>query len=191
MDPDENTVTLMTIHSAKGLEFPNVFVVGMEEGVFPAQQADDPDQLEEERRLAYVAITRAKKRLILVSARQRMLMGQTASHRVSRFVDEIPPEHIDRPYADLRPTYFDFEDVPKPRAPRPPMKRVITAPAARPAAPKTDYAVGDRVKHNAFGPGVITQKTTMGGDALVVIEFENVGVKRLMLKAASAHMQKL
>ena len=191
VDPDENTVTLMTVHSAKGLEFPTVFVVGMEEGVFPSQQALDPEQLEEERRLAYVAITRAKKRLYLVSARQRMLMGQTASHRVSRFVDEIPPDHIDRPYADLKPSYFDFEDVPKARTQWPPQKRTITAPAPRKPAPSVDYHEGDRVRHNAFGEGVIAKLTPMGGDALVEIAFDGVGTKRLMLKAASAHMQKL
>ena len=191
MDPDENTVTLMTIHSAKGLEFPTVFVVGMEEGIFPSLQADDPEQMEEERRLAYVAITRAKRRLYLVSARQRMLMGQTAAHRVSRFVDEIPPEHIDRPYADLKPSYFDFEDVPKARAQWPPKKRTVAPPAPKSAAPAVNYGVGDRVKHNAFGEGVIAKLTPMGGDALVEIEFENAGLKRLMLKAASAHMKKL
>ena len=193
MDPDENTVTLMTIHSAKGLEFPTVFVVGMEEGIFPSLQADDPEQMEEERRLAYVAITRAKRRLYLVSARQRMLMGQTAAHRVSRFVDEIPPEHIDRPYRDMKPPreYFDFEDVPKARPQWPPKKRTVAPPAPRSAAPKVEYAVGDRVRHNAFGEGSIVKMTPMGGDALVEIEFANVGVKRLMLKAASAHMRKL
>lgn len=191
VDPDENTVTLMTIHSAKGLEFPNVFVVGMEEGIFPSIQAEDPQQMEEERRLAYVAITRAKRRLILVSARQRMLMGQTAAHRVSRFVDEIPPEHIDRPYAELRPSYFDFDDVPKERAPRAPQKRTLTPPVPKKAAPVPAYAEGDRVKHSAFGEGVIRSLAPMGGDALVEIEFDGVGVKRLMLKAASAHMRKL
>ncbi len=191
VDPDENTVTMMTIHSAKGLEFPTVFVVGMEEGIFPSMQAEDPQQMEEERRLAYVAITRAKRRLYLVSARQRMLMGQTAAHRVSRFVDEIPPDHIDRPYADLKPTYFDFEDVPKARVSRQPQRRTITPPVSRPAAPSVDYKEGDSVKHNAFGEGVIVKLTPMGGDALVEIEFENVGAKRLMLKAASAHMRKL
>ena len=192
MDPDENTVTLMTIHSAKGLEFPTVFVVGMEEGIFPSLQADSPDQMEEERRLAYVAITRAKRRLYLVSARQRMLMGQTAAHRVSRFVDEIPPEHIDRPYSDLKPSYFDFEDVPRAQAKQPPQRRTIAPPVSRrAAAPAADYHEGDRVKHSAFGEGVIVKLTPMGGDALVEIEFENVGVKRLMLKAASAHMKKL
>ncbi len=192
MDPDENTVTLMTIHSAKGLEFPTVFVVGMEEGVFPSLQADTSQAMEEERRLAYVAITRAKRRLVLVSARQRMLMGQTAAHRVSRFVDEIPPEHIDRPYADLKPNYFDFEDVPKPaRSAWPSPKRTVSAPAPRPKAPAVDYDLGDRVRHKAFGEGTIRKLTPMGGDALVEIEFDNVGVKRLMLKAASAHMEKL
>jgi len=194
MDPDENTVTLMTIHSAKGLEFPTVFVVGMEEGIFPSLQADDPEQMEEERRLAYVAITRAKRRLYLVSARQRMLMGQTAAHRVSRFVDEIPPEHIDRPYQDLKPSreYLDFEDVPRTRTQWPPKKRTIAPPAPKTAAgPKVNYQVGDRVKHNAFGEGSIVKMTPMGGDALVEIEFANVGLKRLMLKAASAHMKKL
>lgn len=194
VDPDENTVTLMTIHSAKGLEFPTVFVVGMEEGIFPSLQADDPAQMEEERRLAYVAITRAKRRLYLVSARQRMLMGQTAAHRVSRFVDEIPPEHIDRPYQDLKPAreYLDFEDVPKARTQWPPKKRTLAPPAPRStAAPAAHYALGDRVKHNAFGEGTIVKMTPMGGDALVEIDFANVGVKRLMLKAASAHMKKL
>jgi DNA helicase-2/ATP-dependent DNA helicase PcrA len=184
----------MTIHSAKGLEFPTVFVVGMEEGIFPSLQADDPEQMEEERRLAYVAITRAKRRLYLVSARQRMLMGQTAAHRVSRFVDEIPSEHIDRPYQDLKPPreYFDFEDVPKARTQWPPKKRTVAPPAPKAAAkPAVDYRVGDSVKHNAFGEGVIVKMTPMGGDALVEIEFQNVGVKRLMLKAASAHMSKL
>ncbi len=192
VDPDENTVTLMTIHSAKGLEFPTVFVVGMEEGVFPSLQADTPEAMEEERRLAYVAITRAKRRLVLVSARQRMLMGQTAAHRVSRFVDEIPPEHIDRPYADLRPTYFDFEDVPQPaRSAWPPPKRTVQAPAPKRQMPAADYAVGDRVQHKVFGEGIVRSLQPMGGDALVEIEFDGAGVKRLMLKAASMHMKKL
>ena len=191
MNADENTVTLMTIHSAKGLEFPTVFVVGMEEGIFPSLQAEDPQQMEEERRLAYVAITRAKKRLFLVSARQRMLMGQTAAHRVSRFVDEIPPEHIDRPYADLKPTWFDFDDVPKARTQQPPQKRTLAPPAAKKNAPAQDFRQGDRVRHSAFGEGVIEKLTPMGGDALVEVAFDGVGTKRLMLKAASAHMEKL
>ncbi len=192
MDADENTVTLMTIHSAKGLEFPTVFITGMEEGLFPSLQAiGEPEQMEEERRLAYVAITRAKRRLIITCARQRMVFGQTASHRVSRFVDEIPPEHIDRPYADLKPVYFDFEDVPKARTQWPPRKKTVAPPAAKPAGAGTVFREGDRVRHSAFHEGVITKMTPMGGDHLVEIEFEGAGLKRLMLKAASRYLEKL
>ncbi len=221
VDEDENTVTLMTIHSAKGLEFPTVFIVGMEEGVFPSLQAiGESAQMEEERRLAYVAITRAKKRLYITSARQRMVFGQTAPHRVSRFVDEIPPEHIDRPYSDLRPqsqSWFDFDDVPgedggrpayqrggQPGAQRPTwggrepnvrdwkrsQKKTLAPPQPKKAAPAVTFAVGDRVTHTAFGNGVIQKMTPMGGDHLVEIEFDGPGLKRLMLKAATRYLKK-
>lgn len=191
VNADDNTVTLMTIHSAKGLEFPTVFIAGMEEGLFPSLQAiGESEQMEEERRLAYVAITRAKKRLYITSARQRMVFGQTASHRISRFVDEIPPEHIDRPYSDLRPTYFDFDDVPQKKTEWPPKKKTIAPPSARPAAAKADFSVGDHVYHSAFKEGVIVKMTPMGGDHLVEIDFQGAGVKRLMLKAASRYMEK-
>ncbi len=212
MDMDENTVTLMTIHSAKGLEFPTVFIVGMEEGLFPSLQAiGEEEQMEEERRLAYVAITRAKKRLIITSARQRMVFGQTATHRISRFVDEIPPEHIDRPYADLKPTgWFDFEDVPsaapssggRPAYTQPWERRSaprstsrarapLTLSAKAPAQPPVSFAVGDRVEHSAFHKGTIVKMTPMGGDHLVEIQFDAAGLKRLMLKAASRYLKKL
>ncbi len=219
MEEDENTVTLMTIHSAKGLEFPTVFIVGMEEGVFPSLQAiGETAQMEEERRLAYVAITRAKKRLYITSARQRMVFGQTAPHRVSRFVDEIPPEHIDRPYTELRPTgWFDFEDVPgdgddwpsgKSAAPwsgrrsagqtQPPIrdwkrsqKKTLAPPAPRKTQAAPSFAVGDRVEHSAFHKGTIVKMTPMGGDHLVEIQFDTAGLKRLMLKAAARYMKKL
>ncbi len=217
VDLDENTVTLMTIHSAKGLEFPTVFVVGMEEGVFPSLQAiGESAQMEEERRLAYVAITRAKKRLILTSARQRMVFGQTAPHRVSRFVDEIPPEHIDRPDSGLQTGgWFDFDDVPPetdgwPRAQTPrrnvwsggepapkvrdwqaSRKKTITAPPPKKAAPAVSFHVGDRVEHSAFHTGTIVKMTPMGGDHLVEIQFDAAGLKRLMLKAASRYMKKI
>ena len=195
VNEDENTVTLMTIHSAKGLEFPTVFIAGMEEGLFPSLQAiGESAQMEEERRLAYVAITRAKKRLFITAARQRMVFGQTASHRISRFVDEIPPDHIDRPYQELKPSYFDFDDVPQQRKTQwPPQKKTITPPVTsvtqKHAA--TIFAVGDRVEHTAFKLGVIVKMTPMGGDHLVEIEFESAGMKRLMLKAASRYMKKL
>ena len=191
MNADENTVTLMTVHSAKGLEFPTVFIAGMEEGLFPSLQAiGEPAQMEEERRLAYVAITRAKKKLFITSARQRMVFGQTASHRISRFVDEIPPEHIDRPYTDLRPTYFDFEDVPKPKKPRVPEKKTILPPPAASGA-ALELSEGDRVRHTTFGEGVVRKLTPMGGDALIEVEFAGGALKKLMLKAASRYLTKL
>lgn len=190
VNADENTVTLMTIHSAKGLEFPTVFIAGMEEGLFPSLQAiGESEQMEEERRLAYVAITRAKKRLFITSARQRMVFGQTASHRISRFADEIPSEHIDRPYSDLKQTYFDFDDVPQKRTEWPPKKITIAPPSGKPAA-QADFKVGDHVHHSAFKDGVIVKLTPMGGDHLVEIDFQGVGVKRLMLKAAARYMEK-
>ncbi len=203
MDEDENTVTLMTIHSAKGLEFPTVFIVGMEEGVFPSLQAiGETVQMEEERRLAYVAITRARKRLYITSARQRMVFGQTASHRVSRFVDEIPAEHIDRPYSDLKPSgWFDFEDVPdadrvRPSAPpvrdwKKTQKKTLAPPAPKKTAAAPRFAVGDRVEHTAFHAGTIVKMTPMGGDHLVEIQFDTAGLKRLMLKAAVRYMKKI
>ena len=194
VDTDENTVTLMTIHSAKGLEFPTVFIVGMEEGIFPSLQAiGESAQMEEERRLAYVAITRAKRRLFITSARQRMVFGQTAAHRISRFVDEIPPDHIDRPYQDLKPTYFDFDDVPQKRTQWPPQKKTVAPPVTKPAEKHAaiSFALGDRVEHTAFKEGVIVKMTPMGGDHLVEIEFQGAGLKRLMLKAASRYMKKL
>ncbi len=193
---DENTVTLMTVHSAKGLEFPTVFIAGMEEGVFPSVRAiGEEDQMEEERRLAYVAITRAKKRLFITCARQRMVFGQTAYHRVSRFADEIPPEHIDRPYTELKPSYtdFDFDDVP--RAPaktaRTPQRTAIMPPKGRPQAAMLDIKPGDRVSHSAFGEGTVQKMTAMGGDFFVELEFDGIGTKKVMLKAASRYMKKL
>ena len=195
VNEDENTVTLMTIHSAKGLEFPTVFIAGMEEGLFPSLQAiGESAQMEEERRLAYVAITRAKKKLYITAARQRMVFGQTASHRLSRFVDEIPPDHIDRPYQDLKPTYFDFDDVPQQKKTQwPPQKKTVAPPVTKAAEKHAAavFAVGDRVEHTAFKQGVIVKMTPMGGDHLVEIEFESAGMKRLMLKAASRYMKKL
>jgi len=135
-----------------------------------------------------VAITRAKKKLYITCARQRMVFGQTASHRVSRFVDEIPPEHVDRPYMDLKPNYFDSGEA-KPRAPWQPKERTIAPPAKKDV--RTDFAVGDRVRHSAFKEGRIVKMTQMGGDFLVEIEFEGAGIKRLMLKAASRYMEKI
>ena len=195
-DRDSDSVVMMTIHSAKGLEFERVFLVGMEETIFPGLRAiGDQDEMEEERRLCYVAITRAKKKLYLVSARQRMIFGRTNTNKVSRFVDEIPPELIDHKNI---PKGYDYHErrrdlgfeAPRSAAPK-------TDFAYRPAAPKSTaakeqpaYKTGDRIRHRAFGPGEITKMTPMGGDFLIEVTFEKVGTKKLMLRAAALMMTK-
>ena len=196
-DPDADTVVMMTMHSAKGLEFPTVYIVGMEEGIFPGIRAiGEQAEMEEERRLCYVAITRAERELELVCARQRMIFGRTTANRVSRFVDEIPDEHIEKnipkgyahkdpsreqqSYAHKRRTYYDT------------LKGGVAAPTANTAstAASASFAVGDSIRHKAFGEGVITKMSPMGGDYLVEINFAQ-GAKRLMLRAAAPHMTKI
>ena len=203
MEAGADCVVMMTIHSAKGLEFPTVFLVGVEEGMFPGIKAiGEPEEMEEERRLCYVAITRAMRRLYITCAQQRMLFGRTSTNRVSRFVEEIPEEHIDRGYIPRGYGYSDaprgFESGSRPaerkQTIRPPERRqavrpVVTAATAAAAAPA--YHKGDMVEHKSFGRGMIVAMTPMGGDHLVEIAFDQVGTKRLMLKAASRLMQKL
>ena len=191
-DSEADAVVLMTIHSAKGLEFPTVFIVGMEETIFPGTRAiGEPEEMEEERRLCYVAITRAKEKLYLTSARQRMLFGRTTANRVSRFVAEIPEEHIEKSiprsysYGNReRESAEAKREAPKPRVPAYP------APAAPKPAVQASFSVGDKVRHKAFGAGEIVKMTPMGGDFLIEIRFE-AGVKKLMLRAAAAHMEKV
>ena len=197
LESGADAVVMMTIHSAKGLEFPTVFLVGAEEGIFPGLRAvGDPEEMEEERRLAYVAITRAMRKLWITCARQRMLFGRTSSNRVSRFVEEIPPEHLrtDRtasPFSGQR-----SEGAPQSRSPlsasrsagREPIRPILTPSSGQGPAP--DFRVKDRVEHISFGPGVITAMTPMGGDFLVEVSFEKVGPKRLMLRAAATKMTK-
>ena len=226
-DREADSVVLMTMHSAKGLEFPTVFIVGMEETIFPGMRASgEPEEMEEERRLCYVALTRAKRRLYLVCARQRMLFGRTTANRASRFVDEIPEEHIrknlpkgygyrerreeagyasynrwDEPgsgfalrgrreeqSASARPYRTESGAASRPAAPRP--RPAYTPAPPKPAAPPQSFAVGDKVRHKAFGAGEIAKMTPMGGDHLVEIRVEKVGVKKLMLRAAAQHMTK-
>ena len=194
-DRDSDAVVMMTMHSAKGLEFPTVYLVGMEEGIFPGIRAiGESAEMEEERRLCYVAITRAKRQLYLTCARQRMLFGRTTANRASRFIDEIPEEHIDKyipkGYSYREPSRETMFARPR----QEPRQHSIAAPAAQPkpaakAAP--DFRLGDAVQHKAFGPGVITRLTPMGGDYLVEINFEKVGPKKLMLRVAALNMTKL
>ena len=192
-DHDADAVVLMTMHSAKGLEFPTVFVVGMEEGIFPGLRSiGEPEEMEEERRLCYVALTRAKRRLYLVCARQRMLFGRTTANLPSRFIEEIPEEHIERTGGAARrsaaaPSYGSRPRQ-EPRA-KAPLGRTPPLQQPKPAA-AVSYAVGDLVRHKAFGPGRIVEMTPMGGDFLVKIDFVSQGTKKLMLRAAAQNMVK-
>ena len=187
LDSDADCVVMMTMHSAKGLEFKNVFLVGMEEGMFPGLRSiGEPDEMEEERRLCYVALTRAREHLYLTCARQRMIFGRTNSNRMSRFIEEIPEDDIIKPQP--RSTQGGFGQAHR-RAPEP--RHVSFAPSAGKGEAAANFRKGDMVEHTAFGRGMITAMTPMGGDALIEIAFDNVGTKRLMLRAASQHMTKV
>lgn len=236
----DDCVTLMTMHSAKGLEYPTVYVVGMEEGVFPGIRAvGDAEEMEEERRLCYVAMTRAKEKLTMTNTRQRMLYGRTASNLPSRFLEEIPEDNMDwqgkplpraqwdggveegsgngefRSGSDLRfarqgettaaqpigqtgrnpireswssngvHTYRNPNTHPTPH------KTAASTRGAGGTKPQISLEHGDRVQHTAFGTGTVISILPMGGDALVEVEFETAGKKKLMLKTAGMHMKKL
>ena len=204
-NPSEDCAVMMTMHSAKGLEFPVVFVVGVEEGIFPGIRAiGEPEEMEEERRLCYVAMTRAKEKLYMTCASQRMLFGRTNSNRPSRFLGEIPPELVEK---SGRLPYGERGEGERPARKTAPVRRTFdpgfslghSAPAASAAAPAAGQAapagggfrMGDTVRHKAFGQGLITKVTPMGGDALVEIAFDSVGTKKLMLKSASQYMTKV
>ena len=184
---DADCAVMMTMHSAKGLEFPVVFIVGMEEGLFPGVRSiGDPEEMEEERRLCYVALTRARETLYLTNARQRMIFGRTTMNLPSRFADEIPAEDMER-------TGFTPEKQREwhPRKKLAPEPRKHAAAPPQPTQKTASFAAGDRVRHTAFGEGEIVKLTPMGGDALIEINFDGVGTKRLMLRAASQHMKKV
>lgn len=197
-DENADCVVMMTMHSAKGLEFSNVFVVGCEEGIFPGIKAiGEADEMEEERRLCYVAITRAKKRLFLSGARQRMLFGRTTANRVSRFIDEIPEEHLEKRNIPRGYGYSERSQVQREFAFRAQSGQSLEKPVAPPAVPKPktagkpQFSVGDRVRHKAFGDGKLIKMTPMGNDYLIEIEFDSGPVKKLMLRAAALHMVKI
>ena len=204
-DPSQDCVVMMTMHAAKGLEFPTVFVVGMEEGIFPGIRAiGAAEEMEEERRLCYVALTRARKRLYLTCAGQRMIFGRTSANRPSRFTDEIPQEDLERSGRSYLPGGEVWGGIPSRAsgyggygqrglsggaqpAPRPPAR---SAPPAGGAGTPLQLDKGDMVEHRAFGRGMVLSIQPMGGDSLVEVAFDNVGTKRLLLKSASAHMTK-
>ena len=196
-DKDQDCVVMMTMHSAKGLEFTNVFLVGAEEGIFPGIKAiGEPDEMEEERRLCYVAITRAKKKLCISCARQRMLFGKTTANRVSRFIDEIPDEHIEKRNIPRGYGFGEKSTVQREYGQRPNYQtksRPVSAPvqAAAKSAPAPSFKVGERVRHRAFGDGQIIKMTPMGNDQLIEISFDGGITKKLMLRAAALHMVKI
>ena len=189
----DDAVVMMTIHSAKGLEFPHVFLVGFEDGLFPGMRAiGDRDEMEEERRLCYVAITRAKKSLTISHARMRMIYGRTASALPSRFLREIPENCIVK-RGGYRPQVQETrrESYEKRIAKGSSYLSSAIRAQTAPSAPMPEFSKGDMVMHAAFGKGMVISVTKMGGDALLEVTFDDIGTKKLMAKAAGAHMKKL
>ncbi len=177
-DTDSDKVVLMTIHSAKGLEFPNVFLVGMEEGIFPGNQSlyGGNEEIEEERRLAYVAITRAKKKLIITHTSMRMMFGSTNRNLPSRFLREIPDELCKK--TSFSAKTYEVKTYS-------PSFKVTTAGKSSFAGTTTQkssttYSIGQSVLHKTFGEGMILSVTPMGNDTLLEIAFQKVGTKKIM-----------
>ncbi|MCD8222092.1 MAG: DNA helicase PcrA [Clostridiales bacterium] len=207
MDESENRVTLMTLHSAKGLEFPVVFLAGMEEGLFPGSRAinsDDPGDIEEERRLCYVGITRAKEQLIMTGARLRMTRGELHYSSASRFIGEIPEEMLaekrvkPRAGRSYQPEQFVQEDLPWNQTQKKLNIERFGKRAEAPAFGKTfsvtkqsslDYQEGDRVRHAKFGEGKVLKILDGAKDYEVTVDFDRAGVKKMF--ASFARLQKL
>ena len=191
---DQNYVVLMTLHSAKGLEFPNVYLSGMEDGLFPSYMSitsDDAEaELEEERRLCYVGITRAKEHLTITGARMRMQRGETQYHKISRFVKEIPEEVLSG--STWEPKSRDSFLIEEPRPKRTSLKKQPVAAQtyqARDFGTKIqkqplDYGVGDRVRHMKFGVGTVAAINDGGRDYEVAVDFDTAGRKRMFASFA-------
>lgn len=205
---EDDKVTLMTLHSAKGLEFPIVFMPGMEEGIFPGQQSMYvEEEVEEERRLCYVGITRAKKKLFLTNAKTRMVFGQTSYNRESRFLDEIPENLLDHSVESSFSGYSSFGSTASSykkesgysgasrgfsgnssysaSSQQKTANRGFSGATSKSASSSIDLKVGDSVRHKVFGEGVITNAQPMGNDVLIEIAFKDRGTKKLMAKMAN------
>nr|MBQ4172906.1 UvrD-helicase domain-containing protein [Ruminococcus sp.] len=189
-DADADTCVMMTLHSAKGLEFPVVFITGMEDGLFPSNASiSNPEEINEERRLAYVGITRAKEKLYLTKTKYRMLFGSTTYNKDSRFLGEIPSELVERTGEGRLRTSSAFSSsgtggkisVGVGKGAKP-MAGVPRAGAYQPPAAKSGvtYKVGDVVLHKLFGKGMIMTAEKMGNDTLLEIAFDKAGTKKLM-----------
>ena len=198
VDPDQDYVLLMTLHSAKGLEFPRVFLVGMEDGIFPSYMSivsDDRSDLEEERRLCYVGITRAMEDLTLTSARQRMIRGDVQYNKVSRFVREIPRELVDMGQTATSEKKKQIVDMIQANSSLAKMKMALASKPFKPRefkvtkAASLDYEVGDTVRHIKFGVGIVKDIVDGGRDYEVTVDFDKVGVKKMF--AGFAKLKKL
>ncbi len=203
-DANADAVVMMTMHAAKGLEFPHVFIVGAEEGLFPSLRCiGEHEEMEEERRLCYVAITRAKNTLAISYADQRMLYGHTMNNRISRFVEEIPQNLVKgRRTAPISTPSFGYgaqgyagtnrAPQPKPHQPVSVLHNAATiAPQKKTPSADLNLRPGDMVEHKAYGRGMVISSLKMGNDALLEIAFDEKGTKKLMANTASIHMKKL
>ena len=197
VDPDQDYVLLMTLHSAKGPEFPYVYLAGMEDGMFPSSMcifSDDPTDMEEERRLCYVGITRAMKELTLTSARQRLVRGETQYNKVSRFVREIPRELVElgTTIQEHKPS---MQETPSPKNSYMQMRQTFRAKPFEAQnfkvtkAASLDYGVGDTVRHIKFGVGIVRDIVEGGRDYEVTVDFDKVGVKKMF--AGFAKLKKI
>ena len=196
LDEDSDYVVLMTLHSAKGLEFPEVYLTGMEDGIFPSYMtitADDPTEVEEERRLCYVGITRAEENLTMTCARRRMIRGETQYNKISRFMKEVPIQLLANGYkaekqaepVAKQQAYFQAKQAFKTQ----PFATVNSAKSfGVKAGEKLNYDVGDRVKHMKFGEGLVVGIVEGGRDFEVTVQFDDYGVKKMF--ASFAKLQK-
>ncbi|MCX7694896.1 MAG: ATP-binding domain-containing protein [Caloramator sp.] len=189
-----DAVTLMTLHTAKGLEFNIVFIAAMEEGIFPHFSAkEDEDELEEERRLCYVGITRAKKKLYLTCAQQRMMYGRTMFNSVSSFIEEIP-EHLIDDISPKRMSFnrvYSYDDYRAPSKTISTVNKINTTPVIqKPNSNKlSNYDVGMLVKHKIFGVGKVVAVKEIAADKMITVEFDKAGVKNLL--ASTAPLEKI
>ena len=197
VDPAQDYVLLMTLHSAKGLEFPYVYLAGMEDGMFPSSMcifSDDPTDMEEERRLCYVGITRAMKELTLTSVRQRLVRGEVQYNKVSRFVREIPRELVELGTV-IQEHKLSVQETASPKNSYMQMRQTFKAKAFDPQkfkvtkAASLDYGVGDTVRHIKFGVGIVKAIAEGGRDYEVTVDFDKVGVKKMF--AGFAKLKKI
>ena len=198
----DDAVVMMTMHSAKGLEFPHVYMVGFEDGLFPGMRAiGDREEMEEERRLCYVAITRAKETLCVSYAKQRMLYGRTSPALASRFLREIPEDLVQRKggfhQASRYPASGSGYSAYHYSQPQQPVKSTVkydysqyAASLEKPTA-YLELNKGDMIEHSAFGRGMVISVVKLGGDALLEVAFDRIGTKKLMSKTASQYIKKL